>query len=296
MTSAFPGRPPDQAGPTRLVLSADDYALSPGVSEGIVELIARGRLSATGCMTVSPWWPEHATWLKPLADQADIGLHLTLTDHCPLGPMPRTAPEGRLPPLGRLMAWALGGRLELGEILAEVSRQVTAFTRHFGRPPAFIDGHHHVQQLPVIREAVVVTLQAQPGAYLRLCREPAAAIVRRGVAVPKALLISQLGLGLAGRARRAGLASNDSFRGIYDFAPKPPFSTLFPRFVDRVAGRTLVMCHPGRPDRVLAGLDSLTTPRYAEYDWLASEACAELLAERNLTLARFDQLEGQPAQ
>ncbi|HVT56350.1 MAG TPA: ChbG/HpnK family deacetylase, partial [Xanthobacteraceae bacterium] len=34
----------------RIVLCADDYALSPGVSAGIRELLAAGRLNATSVM------------------------------------------------------------------------------------------------------------------------------------------------------------------------------------------------------------------------------------------------------
>src|SRR5262249_7833626 len=85
-----------------IVLCADDYAVAPGVSRAICALVERGRLSATSCMTVSSHWAEHARWLRPLDGQADIGLHLTLTDHAPLGAM-RLAVGGRLPPLGTLM-------------------------------------------------------------------------------------------------------------------------------------------------------------------------------------------------
>ena len=67
-----------------LVLCADDFALSAGVSQAIAAMIERSRLSATSCMTVSPLWPEHARWLVPLAERADIGLHLTLTALRPL--------------------------------------------------------------------------------------------------------------------------------------------------------------------------------------------------------------------
>ena len=98
---------PPRPAPTPFILCADDYGFSPGVSSAIRDLIDRGRLSATSCMTMSPFWPDHASWLKPYADQVDVGLHLTLTDHRPLGPMPRTAPAGRLPPLPVLMRKAL---------------------------------------------------------------------------------------------------------------------------------------------------------------------------------------------
>jgi predicted glycoside hydrolase/deacetylase ChbG (UPF0249 family) len=38
----------------RIVICADDYALSPGVSAGIRELLAAGRLNATSVMTIFP--------------------------------------------------------------------------------------------------------------------------------------------------------------------------------------------------------------------------------------------------
>ena len=63
----------------RLILSADDYGLSPGIGKAIRSLIDAGRLSATACMTPSPDWQSEAALLKPLSNRADIGLHFTLT-------------------------------------------------------------------------------------------------------------------------------------------------------------------------------------------------------------------------
>ncbi|MBI1207797.1 MAG: ChbG/HpnK family deacetylase [Azospirillum sp.] len=284
---------------TGFVLGADDYGLSPGVSRAIVDLIERGRLSATGCMTVSPFWPEHATWLRPLAGQADIGLHLTLTDHTPLGAMPLTAPSGRLPPLAGLMRRALGGGLDGCEIRIQVARQIAAFIDVFGQPPDFIDGHHHVHQLPTVREAVVEALQALPGAYVRRCGEPVTAVLRRGIAVAKTLLISRLGEGLARLIERARIPSNSSFRGVYDFGERPAYGEVFEKFVDRVdaprggrsggplGGRALVMCHPALPDDVLAGLDPVVAARQVEYRYFRSDRFADLLARRQLAVTRF---------
>src|SRR5690606_28678950 len=66
---------------TKLVVCADDYALTPGVSRAIRELIAARRISATSVMTVCPYWTEEGPALAAVADEADVGLHLTLTDH-----------------------------------------------------------------------------------------------------------------------------------------------------------------------------------------------------------------------
>ena len=281
---------PDTA-PTPLLLCADDYGLSPGVNAAIRDLIAQGRLTATSVMSLCPHWRSGATALRELKDKADVGLHFTLTDQPPLGAMPTLAPDGRLPPLGRLMGWAYCGKLNApaarAEIRDELSRQIAAFTEAWGAPPDYIDGHQHIHQLPGVRDAVVEVLGTLPGAYVRLCGEPMAAVLRRGVAVPKTLLIGGLGGGLRRMARARGIPANDRFAGVYDFAGSRPFAELMPRFLDGIGGRTLVMVHPGLPDEELRRLDSLVEPRRAEYDYLRGPEFAALLKARNIRLTRF---------
>jgi predicted glycoside hydrolase/deacetylase ChbG (UPF0249 family) len=275
--------------PRAFVLCADDYAIAPGVSAAIRDLIERDRLSATSCMTVSPFWPEDAALLRPLADRADIGLHLTLTDHRPLGAMPRTAPHVRLPALGRLMALALARRLDQAEIHGEVARQVGAFASAFGRLPDFIDGHQHVHQLPVVRDAVLATFReegARPGAYVRSCVEPATAILRRRVALPKTLLISTLGHGLRRLAREHGIPTNRSFRGVRAFAAGAPFARLFAAFLADLPAGALIMVHPGIPDDALRRADPVTEPRAAEYAYLGGGTFVADLAARHLVIGR----------
>src|SRR5262245_55993605 len=58
----------------RLILCADDYAIAPGISRGILRLLQARRISAVSCMVTGRHWPEHAGWLRPFADGADIGL------------------------------------------------------------------------------------------------------------------------------------------------------------------------------------------------------------------------------
>ncbi|MBP2290425.1 ChbG/HpnK family deacetylase [Azospirillum rugosum] len=273
-----------------VLLCADDYGLSPGVNEAIRDLIAAGRLTATSVMSLCPHWAEGAAPLKALSDKADVGLHFTLTDQPPLGPMPKLAPEGTLPPLGRLMRLAYTGGLDTAEIRDELARQIAAFTAAWGGPPAYIDGHQHVHQLPTVRDAVADALAAMPGAYVRLCGEPSADILRRGVAVPKTLLIGGLGGGLARIARARGIPANDSFRGVYDFSGRVPFGTLMERFLDRPRRRTLVMVHPGIPDAALRRADPLVDQRKVEHDYLKGPEFAALLKSRNIRLARFADL------
>lgn len=271
-----------------IVLCADDYAIAPGVSRAILALIDDGRLSATSCLSVSPFWPEHANWLRPRAARADIGLHLALTDLRPLGPMPRLAPRGRLPPLARLLGTALSGGLDRDEIADEVDRQIDRFAIAFGRPPDYVDGHMHVHQLPVVRDIVVDRLRSRlPSAYVRVCDEPLGAILRRKTAVARASIISLLGRGLRRRVDRLGIPSNRRFAGVRDFDEPQPYRDLFRRFIANAPDGLLIMCHAGTPDAALADVDAVTYQREDEYRYLGSQECLDDLAEAGVTVARF---------
>lgn len=273
------------------VLCADDYGLAPGVSQGILTLIRMGRVSATGCMVTMPHWPLQAAALAEIADRADIGLHLTLTDQPALGRVPRLAPGGRLPPLGRLMARAAARRLDPGELAAEIGAQFEAFVAATGRLPDFVDGHQHVHQLPQIRDAVLDLFRDRlPGAWLRLCNEPAAAIWARGVDRFRAGVIAALGRELARRAAQAAIPVNDSFRGVHDFSGRQGCGALFERFLTGPGRRVLVMCHPGHPDDALRAVDRLTDWRGVEFAWLAGDGFATTLARLGMRPARFRDL------
>lgn len=280
-----------------IVLCADDYGIAPGVGQAIRHLLSLGRLSATSCMTVSAYWAEEAHALKPFADSADIGLHLTLTDQQALGPMRHLAPDGKLPGLVRLLLLSELRRLDLEEIKAELGRQLDRFEAELGRPPAFLDGHQHVHQLPVVRDAVLALHEerlARHGAYLRYCTEPMAAILRRGYHVGESLVISALGRRFARRARAAGIPGNRRFSGVHDFAGRTPYGRLFAAFLRGIEPGALVMAHPGLSDAALAAADRVTTRREEEYRYFLSDAFRELLQKEGVTIARFSDTGTRP--
>ncbi len=274
----------------RLILCADDYAIAPGVSRAILSLLATRRLTATGCMTATPFWMEHARWLRPYIGSADIGLHLTLTDQTPLGPMPSLAPDGRLPSISTLMRRSLLHRLDPGEIAGEIRRQVAAFEQGFGHKPSFIDGHQHVHQLPIIRDAVL-KLWADGilgrGTWLRVCDAPVATILRRRISTAKSLILAGFARNLRRQARGAGIRTNAAFSGIRSFVEPAAYGALFERFVMDAQDNLLVMCHPGIVDDVLRAVDPVTASREEEFRFFASDAFPSLLSQNELLLARL---------
>lgn len=237
-------------------------------------------------MTVSPLWPEHARWLMPLAGTADIGVHLTLTALRPLSRPQLLAPDGRLPSLRQLVSRALLGRLDLQEIRIELQHQLAAFQQVWGAPPDFIDGHHHVHVLPGVRDVVLQLVAAwAPGAYVRQCWDPSEWILRRRVAVPRALVIATLSRGL--RRDLIGRRSNDSFRGVSDFDDQAAYRDQFRRYLLGPGTRPLIMCHPGQLDALLPSLDRVVDQRERELDYFMGPAFVDDVAEAGYRLSRM---------
>lgn len=271
-----------------MALCADDFAISAGVSRGICELMAQNRLYSASCLTVSRFWPEHAGWLAPYADRSDIGLHLALTNFTPLASANALARGGRLPGLRQLIVGALTGQLPRTEIRDELHRQYDAFAASFGRPPDYVDGHHHVHQFPVIRDIVLDLLAKQsPRPCLRLSDEPLGAVWKRNVTRGRAAIITLLGLGCRPRARALDLRMNTRFAGVYDFSPQFVYRNVFRQYIAGAPENLAVMCHPGHVDADLAALDSTVDSRPRELAYFSGADFPADLAEAGMALARF---------
>jgi len=264
-----------------LIVCADDYGISPGVSLGIRQLAEAGRLSATGAMTSMPHWPEAAAAFKPLAGRVAIGLHFTLTMQKPLGPMPVLAPDGKLPLAGALTRRAMLGGLPRDEIAAELARQLDSFEAHLDRAPDFIDGHQHVHQLPGIRD-LVLEVCARNRIWVRDCWDRPVALARR--ASLEGAMVATFGLGLHRRARRLGVAGNRGFTGVYPFG-NVTLASEIPRMLAWAGDHTMLMVHPGHPDAELAAVDPWVEPREGEWADLMSDAFPRTLAAQGFRVA-----------
>jgi len=254
-----------------VILCADDYAISDGVSRGIEDLARAGRLSATSALVTTSHWREGARRLAPLRPRLAVGLHLNLTMGRPLGPMPVLAPSGAFMGLARLLNLALTGRLAKGEIGAEVARQVARFEEHAGYPPDFVDGHQHVHAFPGVRAAVLAALGVRFGRHQPLLRDPGdspRAILAREAAVAKAMGVALLTFGFRAAARRRGFPTNEGFSGFSGFDRARSYAEELACFFRRPGPRHLIMCHPGYPDDDLAGVDPVVGRRGDELDAL----------------------------
>ncbi|MEA2942818.1 MAG: hypothetical protein QOD09_3347 [Bradyrhizobium sp.] len=277
------------APPRQIWLCADDYGLSPGVNRAIRDLIARGRLNATSVMVVAPAiGRDEVSALTEAAakrPRCAIGLHATLT--APFHPLTmhfKPLDGGLFLPFQKLLRAGLLRRLDPEMIRAELGAQLTAFKEIFGRAPDFVDGHQHVQLFPQVRDAFLAAVkQAAPKAWVRQGGRHQPLAQRLGL--PKALIIDLLSAQFRRSASRANVAFNPAFAGAYDFSKAPDFGELMRQFVEGLPEGGLIMCHPGFVDDMLVSLDPLTDQREREYEYLAADGFARLLAANNVTLA-----------
>ena len=271
----------------KVVLCADDYALSEGVSRGILELLGAGRLSATSVMSSMPEWKSLAPELAPFRRIRGIGLHVNLTTGRPLADVPVLCPNGEFPRLQEIIQRAFTGRLPEREIRAELDRQLEAFIEAMGQAPDFVDGHQHVHVLPVIRQSLLSVLSERGlsgEVWLRDPSDGAVQIIRREVGANKALLVKGLAIGFRAAANSAGFVTNDGFSGFSPLDPKMPAERVITRAFTSLGPRPVIMCHPGYVDPSLRDLDSAVDSRPAELTYLASEAFGLLMAEQNFEL------------
>lgn len=279
--------------PKILLLHADDYGMAPGVGKAIRALIAEGRLSGTSAMTVFQHWPEEAKLLQPYSGLVDVGMHFTLTDQQPLADWNGYASSGRLPSFAQIIRLIFSGRVPRHLVREEFDRQLDSFTKAFGSLPTYIDGHHHVHQLPIIREIVVRSVSAIEGSnpiFVRNCYVRPKVALQRGIAPLKAIGLAVPGRGMVKWLKRYGLRTNSDFSGVYDLSGKASYSRLFKRFLVGANSGHLVMCHPGHVDEGLCKVDSFTKPRSAEYEYFAGREFPELLRQCGFRVGRLHDL------
>lgn len=221
-------------------MCVDDYGLHEGIDEASIVLARQGRVSAISVMSQGCTWPDSAAALRAVHDPArlDVGLHLNLTEA-----MPGVAAE----PLPRVILRSHLGLGSLDALRATVRRQLDRFEEAWGAPPAHVDGHQHVHQLPRVRSVLFDELQRRyPGQrpWLRASRRPPASAdlpERR-----KAGIISALGAGaLQRRADHEGWPCNRALLGVYGFdADAATYRRLLQRWCAAAQDGDLLMCHP----------------------------------------------------
>ncbi|MBT2320810.1 ChbG/HpnK family deacetylase [Variovorax paradoxus] len=227
--------------PRYLCVCADDFGMTEGINAAVLELAGR-KISATSCMVRRDAWAAGLRGLRDIDPSClDVGLHLDLSP----------PPEGRLaePGLGGLIARSHLGLLRPSAVRAEIRGQLARFEDGLGRPPAFVDGHRHVHQLPVVVDMLTEEIASRYGAaapWLRSTAPPAP----RAIAPTKSDIVFALGgARLLELAARRGIPTSRALLGIYDFTGTADvYRERLRQWIDGCRTGDVVVCHPSLGD------------------------------------------------
>jgi chitin disaccharide deacetylase len=261
---------------THVILTADDYAMDEGVDAAILALASRGAVTAAGAMVLSPTWPEAARRLIDV--QVDRGLHFDLTS-------PFAEPGARSPVLPRLMGSAFAGQIDRSAVRHAVERQLDSFEAATRQMPAFVDGHQHVHQLPVVRDVLITSLRSRYGAAvdqigMRSC------LARRWRGLKAAIIAASGARGFSRLVNGGRHPANTDFAGVYGFSPNADLAGLWRGWLGNLAGeRPLIMCHVATHDVPGGPPDTIRGARLREWQWLASSAFRDLCTQSAVQLS-----------
>lgn len=267
----------------KIILCADDYAQNSTITQGILNLVSRRRLSAVSCLTTSSDWPAHAALLSPYHEIIDIGLHFNLTEGCSL------SKQNLMTPLAQLLLKAFLGRIDERTIETEFHAQLDRFIEHMGKIPDFIDGHQHIHHFPIIRDAILNGYQKRfpkRKIYIRIASNSLLQSLVTAKSFPKSQIITATGaLTLKKKCQQLKIPCNDSFAGIYAFKKAANYRFYFPYFLSQMKNNGLIMCHPGLPSEDAA--DLLRHSREKEYNYFNSDEFIEACAAAKVSLGRY---------
>ena len=259
-----------RAAQRRLVVCADDFGLSPLVDEAILRLARGGAISAISAITTGDPAESVTAALRQLPPAVSVGLHFNLTE------------PGQGAPSQPLAAWLAQSvvpfTLDHERLRLELERQCTRFEARVGRIPDFIDGHQHVHQFRGIRECLLFVIRERYDGKMAV--RTTCPCQWRGT---KSAAIAALGgRALARELETQGVATNRDFAGVYDFSTRVSYAERMAGWLDGLADRGLLVCHPQLPD-----VQDPAPAREAEFAFLSSSSWQEMRSDRGITLIPF---------
>ncbi|MBC7204061.1 MAG: ChbG/HpnK family deacetylase [Pusillimonas sp.] len=223
-----------------LILCADDFGMNSAANAAILALAQCERLSATSCLVDGPTFERDAALLQ--ATQLQTGLHLNFTDNF--------GQPDLVMPINQLIAAAYSCRLKTFVVKSAVARQFDRYETIMGRAPDYVDGHLHVHQLPVIRNALLAEMVSR---YGRRSTRPWLRNTRfrrvRGLSASlklKAWIIQTLGsAALVRLAKQNGFQTNGGFLGVYGFTGgESAYAKHMQAWLGAATNGDVLMCHP----------------------------------------------------
>jgi chitin disaccharide deacetylase len=273
-----------------LIVNADDFGLTEGVSRAILRAHHEGILTSTSVLALGPAFNATAPWLTD-APELGVGVHLAI-----VGEDPPLLTAKEIPSLvddhGRLhLSWrqllprAAVGRIDTADVEREMSAQLEAVTAAVGAERlTHADTHQHLHLWPPIGK-VVIRLARRAGI-------PAARVTRSLGRSPSGRVVNALGARFDRRAAAAGLSRPAAFAGFDEGGTlaAPHLVATIAALGDAGAPSAEIGIHPGE-----AGDPDLDRYHWGyrwgdELDALLSTSARDAVAANGFTLGTFAEL------
>lgn len=281
----------------QLILNADDFGLTKGVSDGILRAHREGILISATLMANGAAF-DHAVALALENPSLGVGCHLVLVGGLSVAP-PREIPsladsQGRLPvSLSALVARVSLGVIRQADIERELRSQIEKI-RRAGISPTHLDTHKHTHAHPRVLEALGRV--AQETGITRI-RKPIERLRDswRGGAPAKQLLTASAARTVSLKFRavslKYGLRSPQNFLGLASTGGLS--GAVLRRLIDTLPdGQTEIMLHPGICDADLERTESrLQRERELEMNALVDSDVKRAVAEHGVRLITYRELD-----
>jgi chitin disaccharide deacetylase len=219
----------------KLIATADDVGLEPGMTEGAIRAHREGIITACSLVANGRAFDDAVARLRD-TPSLEVGVHLTLVEERPLTAIRVPNKYTSFVPL--YLVRAIGIDAIEKELRAQIEKVLAT-----GLKVTHLNGHQHLHLLPRIFR-VVARLAGEYGiGYVRIVDDGAPASrrlsARRPAAAPRAIAIGVLSM--LGRRARIGKLTNDHTIGVADAGHLEDIVPL----LDHVQGVTELVTHPG---------------------------------------------------
>jgi len=267
-----------------LLVNADDYGRTPGVSKGILKAHRDGIVTSTTALMNMPGIEEDLRMAMREAPDLGMGVHLVLTSGSPI-----------LPPAA--LDSIVGGRktfpdqkaltrnldaIKPEQAEAEWDAQIRKFIALTGRNPDHLDSHHHVSYFS---EPLFVKFLGLAQRYACAIRIPFPCPSGYCDGLPQELCpsVREFVPRLVAQHDRG---KPDWFIGTF-YDEQATYEQL-ELIIDQLeSGVSEIMCHPGYADQALIEGSAYNKPREREIEILTADSIRNALDEHEVRLINF---------
>ena len=284
-----------------MIICADDFGISQSVSDGILELLSKKRLSAVSCMlNYDGNIINQIDSLLSFKSNCDIGLHLNLTSGKPLSygidkSSGLVDDEGNFLNFNKLIKNILFNNVKIDVLSKEIEKQIYYFLLLTKKLPDFIDGHQHIHQLPLIRDIlpkICSKIFINQNFYIRVCRFPIKQSILHKLK-PKMILgsflINMYSTASIKQLNLFKIKSNNYLLGYHNYNKEILYHFVFEQYLKlSISKNDIFFTHPGYIDNDLIVRDSLIEGRERNLKFLLSDRFLDILSANKTNINKFN--------